>query len=73
MIMDNLKKELLFAGFMWLGGLLLGISFSWDSRADTKVQRYDKQVSQCLEVVGGAVYDPPTAERTFKWCMKKYK
>ena len=73
MIMDILKKELLFAGLMWLGGFLLGLSFSWDSRADLSVQRYNQQVSQCLEVVGGAVYDTPTAERTFKWCMNKYK
>ena len=73
MIMDNLKKELLFAGFMWLGGFLLGISFSWDSRSDISVQRYNEQVNQCLQVVGGAVYDTPTAEQTFKWCMNKYK
>jgi len=73
MIMDNLKKELLFAGFMWLGGLLLGLSFSWDSRADISKQRYNQQVNQCLQVVGGAVYDTPTADQTFKWCMNKYK
>ena len=73
MIMDILKKELLFAGLMWLGGLLLGLSFSWDSRADISKQRYNQQVNQCLQVVGGAVYDTPTADQTFKWCMNKYK
>ena len=71
--MNDINKELLLLAGMWLGGFLLGLSFTWGSRADIKVQRYDKQVSQCLEVVGGAVYDTPTAERTFKWCMKKYK
>jgi hypothetical protein len=71
--MNDINKDLLFAGFMWLGGLLLGLSFSWDSRADISKQRYNQQVNQCLQVVGGAVYDTPTAEQTFKWCMNKYK
>jgi len=71
--MNDINKDLLFAGFMWLGGLLLGLSFSWDSRADISKQRYNQQVNQCLQVVGGAVYDTPTADQTFKWCMNKYK
>ena len=71
--MNDINKDLLFAGFMWLGGLLLGLSFSWDSRADISKQRYNQQVNQCLQVVGGAVYDTPMAEQTFKWCMNKYK
>jgi len=71
--MNDINKDLLFAGFMWLGGLLLGLSFSWDSRADISKQRYNQQVNQCMKVVGTAVYDPPEAERTFKWCMSKYK
>jgi len=71
--MNDINKDLLFAGFMWLGGLLLGLSFSWDSRADISKQRYNQQVNQCIKVVGTAVYDPPEAERTFKWCMSKYK
>ena len=71
--MNDINKDLLFAGFMWLGGLLLGLSFSWDSRADISKQRFNQQVNQCMKVVGTAVYDPPEAERTFKWCMSKYK
>ena len=73
MIMDILKKELLFAGLMWLGGFLLGLSVSWESDTDIKLKRHNQQVNQCLKVVGRAVYDTPTAERTFKWCMNKYK
>mgnify|MGYP003113192865 FL=1 len=71
--MSDINKDLLFAGFMWLGGLLLGLSFSWDSRADISKQRYNQQVNQCIKVVGAAVYDPPEAERAFKWCINKYK
>jgi hypothetical protein len=71
--MNDINKELLLLAGMWLGGFLLGLSVSWESDTDIKLKRHNQQVNQCLKVVGGAVYDTPTAERTFEWCMKKYK
>ena len=71
--MNDINKELLLLAGMWLGGFLLGLSVSWESDTDIKLKRHNQQANQCLKVVGGAVYDPPTAERTFKWCMNKYK
>ena len=71
--MNDINKELLLLAGMWLGGFLLGLSVSWESDTDIKLKRHNQQVNQCLKVVGRAVYDTPTAERTFKWCMNKYK